>query len=200
MRIFAKLAAAPAAALLLVSCGSSTGFLHTWKDPEAAPLQFKKVLVLMISPDESIRRAVEDRMSAKMKRTQAVSSYTILTKKEIDDVEQAKNKVKELGFDGAVTFKVTKAGEKITTVSGRYYPDPYAFWNYYSYSWPVVYESGFMTTKQAINVESKIFSLADEKLIWAGISETVDPEGLRDIVDQVANAAARELKNQKLIK
>ncbi len=196
---FRRLVAIVWAGLLFVSCGGSTAFQDTWKNPDTAPLKFKKVLVLMISPDESVRQAVENRMAAKIKRGEGIPSHTILTKQEIDSVALAKAKVKELGIDGAVTLQAIHASEKTNYVSRRYYPDPYAFWNYYSYAWPMVYESGFVETTRILQVETKIFSLADEKMVWAGISETSDPSGLRQVVDDVAEAAARELKKQGLI-
>jgi hypothetical protein len=56
-----------------------------------------------------------------------------------------------------------------------------------------------VSSKQIVQVETKIYSLADEKLIWAGVSETSDPSGLRQLVDDVAEAATRDLKKQGLI-
>lgn len=194
-----KCSALIAGALLFMSCGASTGFLHSWKNPEATPFKFTKVLVLVISADESMRQAVENRVAAKLQRAEGIPSHTFLTKQEIENVEQAKARVKERSIDGVLTLQAIRASEKTTLVSGRYYPDPYAFWNYYSYAWPVVYESGFVSSKQIVQVETKIYSLADEKLLWAGVSETSDPSGLRQLVDDVAEAATRELKKQGLI-
>src|SRR5262245_26839676 len=123
------IASSLAGALLCISCGASTAFVHTWKSPEAAPLKFKKVLVLVISADESMRQSVENRIAAKFKRAEGIPSHTLLTKQEIENVELAKTKVKEKGIDGVVTLQAVHASEKTTTVAGRYYPDPYAFWN-----------------------------------------------------------------------
>ena len=197
--VFTRLTVIAGTGLLFISCGASTKFQNTWLNPEAKPLQFKKVLVLVISPDESIRQAVENRMAAKFKRAEGIASHTILSKQEIDNVELAKAKVKGMGIDGAVTLQAVRASEKTKYVASRYYPDPYAFWNYYSYAWPTVFESGFVDATRIVQVETKIFSLADEKMIWAGISESSDPSGLRKLVDEVAEAAAYELKKQKLI-
>ena len=48
------------AMILLSSCGSSTSILNSWKDPAAGPLEFKKVLVIFITNNQSSKRAAED--------------------------------------------------------------------------------------------------------------------------------------------
>lgn len=192
-----------AAASLLASCGTPTSFISTWRDPEAQPLAFKKVLVVAFVPDEGQRRSAEDQMVANIKRADAIASYRILSKEQMKDSEGAKAKIMEQGVDGIITMRWLGRDEKLEYVPGTSYYGPsyyQPFWGYYGYAQPMMYDPGYYTTTQLIRMETNIFSFPDEKLIWTGHSETSDPASLDDLINSVALATGDELVKQGLLK
>jgi DNA repair photolyase len=81
------------------------------------------------------------------------------------------------------------------------YPAPYySFGGYYGYATPMMYEPGYNITERYVNVETNIYRLSDEKLVWSGRSETVDPSSATELTRQIAQEAALVLQQQKLIK
>jgi hypothetical protein len=198
-----KILLALVAVSLLASCGTPTSFVSTWKDPEAPPLSFKKVLVVAFVPDEGQRRSAEDQMVANIKRAEAIASYRILSKEQMKDSEAAKAKIGELGVDGVVTMRWLGKDEKLEYVPGTSYYGPsyyQPFWGYYGYATPMMYDPGYYTTTNLIRMETNIFSFPDEKLIWTGHSETSDPTSLDDLINSVARATGDELIKQGLLK
>ena len=192
-----------AASALLVSCGTPTSFISTWRDPEAQPLQFKKVLVVAFVPEEGQRRSAEDAMVANIKRADAIPSYRSLSKADMKDSEGSRAKVEALGVDGIITTRFLGRDEKLEYVPGTmsYAPSYYQpFWGYYGYATPMMYDPGYYTTSNLIRLETNIYSFADEKLIWTGHSETTDPTSLDDLIQSVARATADELVKQGLVK
>lgn len=192
-----------AAVTMLTSCGTPTSFVSTWRDPEAQPLNFNKVLVVAFMPDEGQRRSAEDEMVKNITRVEAVPSYRIVSKEQMKDSDATKAKVMELGVDGVVTMRFLGRDEKLEYVPGTmsYGPSYYQpFWGYYGYASPMMYDPGYYTTTNVVRLETNIYSLADEKLIWTGHSETDDPLSLDDLIDSVARATADELVKQGLLK
>ena len=189
------------AALALSACSTtSTTFTDTWKDPEAQRLDFKKILTVVITDEDIIRRSAETRLAKNITKAEAVPSYTFLTRDDLKDVERAKAKVLERGFDGAIVLRIVAVDEEQQYVSGRYVADPsMSFWGYYGYYWPRVYEPGYAISKQVVIVESKIYSVKDEKMVWSGLSRTIQPESVKRLIDELAEEGGKVLREQGLI-
>lgn len=188
---------------LLVACGTPTSFINTWTAPDAKPLQFHKILAVAFVSNDGQRRSAEDRICANIKSVPAIPSYRILSMQDMKDEEGAKAKVQEQGIDGVITLRFLGSKEKLEYVPGTttYAPTYYQpFWGYYGYASPMMYDPGYYTTTNYIRVETNIYSLADEQLLWSGHSETADPTSLDDLIDSIARATAKELRSQGMIK
>lgn len=192
-----------AALIVLSSCGTPTSFVSTWRDPDVKPLAFQKVLAVAFLPDEGQRRSAEDRMVANIKRAEAIPSYRILSREEMKDKDAARAKVEQMGIDGAVTMRFLGKDEKLEYVPGTSYYGPsyyQPFWGYYGYAQPMMYDPGYYTQTQIIRLETNIYDLKGEKLVWTGHSETSDPTSLNDLIDSVARATGDELVKEGLLK
>jgi len=191
------------AAAAIGSCGTSTRFTDMWKDPNTTTLAFKKVAVVGITSDQMMRKVAEDELVLTIsKKREAVASYKVLDPNMVKDPEHAMAKFKELGCDGAITMRVVGVDDKTTYVPGSYVttsaypPSYYSFGGYYGYAMPTVYEPGYNVTNRYVMVETHIYSLADDKLVWSGRSETVDPASAGDLVRSIATEGALVLNRQ----
>jgi hypothetical protein len=63
----------------------------------------------------------------------------------------------------------------------------------------VSYSTGSVQTDTLVSIETLIYSLNKDKLLWAGTSRTSNPESLSHLVDEVSDAVAREAIQQGLI-
>jgi len=54
-------------------------------------------------------------------------------------------------------------------------------------------------TDTEVTIETLIYSLTHDKLLWAGTSRTSNPEGIQGLVTEVANAVAGEVAKQGLV-
>jgi hypothetical protein len=192
------------ASLGLVSCGASTSMMNTWRDPTVTgPLQFQKVLVVMVSEDATTRRQVEDQIVKRIKTrrgVEAVPSYTLLTGDDLKDGERAKQILADAGFDGAVDLRLVSKDQEMTYTPGSYPQPYYSFYGYYDYAWPMVYQPGYLATDTIVTMETLIYSMKDNKLVWSGTTETFNPSSLVDMVEGIADQVSRELTKQGLLK
>ena len=188
----------------MLSCGPSTTLKNSWRDPSVTgPMQFGKVLALMVDKDGATRRSVEDQMVQRITargRTQAVAAYTILSEADLQDKEHARQVVEQAGVDGAVVLRVAAVDKQTTYVPGTYPQPYYNFYGYNSYAWPMAYDPGYIQTDTIVDIETLIYSVKDAKLIWSGTTETFNPSSTSEILEGVAAAVSAELLKQGLIK
>lgn len=97
--------------------------------------------------------------------------------------------------------------ETTTTTTGGYYGAPYygGFWGggYYGQGWSTVYASPPMTTTRTdvhVSIETLIYDLRANKLVWAGRSKTTNPEDVEALVGELATAVAAELRREGLVR
>lgn len=187
-------------ALAMVGCGS-TEIRDSWLSPEATStsFQFKKLLAMAIVDDIVTRRVAEDQLAQVIERAEVVPSYTILTQADLQNPERAQEKIQEAGFDGAVTLRVVNVDKTVTYVPGRYPAVYSSFWGYYGYAWPAAYEPGYMRADTVAAIETNIYALNPEMLLWSGSSETFNPATVREVVDDIARAVGAELMKQGLL-
>jgi hypothetical protein len=180
-------------ASLLVSCGS-TEVLTKWQDPSLSttPIVFTKVLALVISGDQELRHGAEQDLCDQVKRAPCKPAYLAIPDSMLRDVDAVKAIVHKEGFDGALLFRVMGARKSVTYVP----PSPGAgFWGYYGAA-RVAYEPGYYRTDQFVRVETSIYSIREDKLLWVATTDTVNPDSVGDLVKDVAGAVRKELERE----
>ena len=197
MTLLEKLVLA-AASLALAAC-ESTRITSSWRDPEAGPARFEKVAALALMPSESGRREAEDEMVKRIRRATAVPGYSLFEPKELEDHEAVKGKLRASGFDGVVVLRLVKAEKEYSWSPGDYPASYYSFSSYYRMARPATYDPGYLQSTTVVRVETNIYSLANDKLVWACLSETTEPDGASGLVASVASAVADELESEGLL-
>ncbi len=186
--------------LLLAAC-ASTNLTDSWKDPgTTGPVSFDRIVVVFMSANESVRRIAEDALVRRADPGQAVASYTIISQEEVRDTESAADKLRAANFDGAIVMRVIGRDQQLSYSPGMTYPSHYGgFYGYYGYGWPAVYQPGYLQADTVVTVETNVYSVTDDKLLWSGVSETFNPSDVAKAVNDVADAASRELRRQGLL-
>jgi hypothetical protein len=183
--------------LVLLSGCASTTFKSTWSDPQAEPIRFQRTLAVFMSPNEGVRRASEDRLVQLIGPARSAASYTLLSREDLEDKERAKEKVRAAGFDGAVVMRVIGERQEVTYEPPTYYR---GYWGgYHARGWGTVYDPGYMRTDTIVSVETNVYSLAEDKLLWSGVSETFDPRDTVNMVNEIAEAAAKRMRERGLL-
>jgi hypothetical protein len=188
-----------AVAILLGACGSNTEMVNAWKDPTVAPRRFNKVLAVFISKDVGLRRAAEEQLAKRLGN--AVPAYTVLPDSLLADRDKAKAWVKQAGFDGAVVMRPVSVDQETTYVPGQAYVVPShsgSMWGYWGPGWDYAYDPGRVEQDQVVSVEANVYSVADDKLVWASRTKTYNPESVTKLVNEIVDATVKEMKKQKV--
>ena len=188
---------------------AATSFNSTWRAPEAQHLSFKgkKVMALVMSADESVRYGAEDTLAQELTRLGAVgvAAYGMVPKELTQDKAKAKEFIEKAGVVGVVSMRVVGNDKEISsTPGGAYWGAPHysSFWaggGYYGYGWGAVSSPGYVRTDTIVSVETLVYALDQDKLVWAGRSDTTNPSKVGPFVKELTAKVVAELKKQKLV-
>ena len=195
--------AATVAAVTLVSAAPK--FISIWKSPEAGTTSFigKKVAALVISNDQALRVAGEEALVRELngKGLQSVATYRIAPKEELQVPDRAKVWFEKANVEGVVAMRPVSQ-EKRTTYTLSTWTNPYysSLWGYYGYGWGSTYDIGSIERDTVYVVETTIYSVPANKLLWAGVSETKNPKTLQEFVEDLVKASVKELQKEGFAK
>lgn len=195
------------AAVAAGGCGATTKFNSTWRNPEAAPgsLHGQKVVAMVVSPNEATRRGAEEALARALTAlgVQGVAAYSIFPTASAQDKDRAKAAFDKFGAVGVVTMRVIGQEKEINSTGGMWYAQPSygSFWGggYYGWGWGAVYSPGYLRTDTVVSVETLVYSLKQDKLVWAGRSETTNPSRVDTFVKELADLTAQHMKKAGLI-
>jgi hypothetical protein len=189
-----------AAALLGLTACTGTTLKDSWLDPSVTSAhRFKKVAVAVLSRDQTIRRVAEDTLVARITRSEAVPSYRLVPESEGNNVDRVKARLQDAGVDGVVVMRLMGVDKETTWVPGSYPTPYYGFRGYYGWAHPMAYSPGYLQTDTIVQMETNVYSLADDKLVYAARSETFNPVNTAGLVGEIADAIARDLKKRGVL-
>lgn len=196
---FRHTAAVFTAAVALTGCYHSTQMAATWHDPTSRSLRFQHPIMVFVTTSETLRRSVEDRMAGKF--ANATPAYRVLATVDSTNGAQIRQQLAGMGFDGAVIMRVVDVTDKLTYVPGSYwYGGPYySFAGYWGTAWGYPYDPGYVAQDRIVSMETQIYTLNNDKLVWAARSETTNPRSVNKLVDSVLRHVMEELQKENVV-
>lgn len=191
-----RVSLAPVLAVALLCACSTTSFTSTWKDKEvrAGALRGKTVAAIYVTKDATLRRAAEVYIANDLtnRGIKGVTSYTLLADNR-GDGDAARETLKAAGVDAAVVMRVVGKDQKVTYTPGTTSAFYGGFGPYYSYGYATISTPASVSTDTVISVETLIYRLKDDKLMWASTSKTTNPDNLSQLIDETADAIAKQV-------
>src|SRR5688572_20909216 len=174
----------------VVTLSAAVKFISTFKSLDAGSVSFagKKVAALVISNDTSLRVAGEESLVRELnaRGMQAVATYRIAPKEELQRAETARPWFERANVDGVVAVRPVSADTRQTYTPSTWTSPSYGtFWGYYGYGWGAVYVPGSVQRETVVVVETTIYSVPRNQLLWAAVSETKNPRDLPAFVEEL---------------
>jgi hypothetical protein len=185
-----------AVAFVFAGC-AATKIVTEWKNPDYVSPRFKKILVIGVSKQPSIRRTFEEEFVNKLKavRVDAVPSYLYIPEDGQVDEARLNEAVKKANADAVIITRLVRVEKKTEVSPGFYQPAPavsYGFYRGYSTAWLGYYEPPRIYQYEVYVSETNLYDVAKNQLVWTGTAETTDPgdigNEIRRYVDIVINA------------
>lgn len=189
--------------IIAASC-TSTRITSSWREPDkqVAVNKLNKVLVVALFKDETSRHKAEDQMAGYL-NGKGIVSYNYLKESFDKKNEDAlREKIKKDGFDGAVTMRLVDVDKEENYTRGNIssYPAYYRnFSGYYYRSWSYYSTPGYYTTTKTYTIETNVYSIKEDKIIWSGLTETTNPDGVKKLTEEVAQVVYKKMVEEGFI-
>ena len=193
-------------ALAVASACATTSFQSTWKAPDAQPvvLSGQKVVAFVLTKNAASRRAAEDALAREISAggAQGIPSYTLVPDAAASDEAKAKAQSKRPGPRASSSCARWTSRKRSSPPPPTWVRATARTWGgYYGYGWGGAYGGGVdVRTNTIITVETLVYSIPQNKLIWAGQSNTTNPTKVDAFVKELATAARSEMKKAGLLK
>jgi len=199
-RTLTKAVLAATTAVTLAAC-ATTSFQSTWKNPAAAPLNLKgkKVVALVVTDEEALRYAAEEEAAREITAHGAVGvpAYRLLPQAQIRDKERARAIFEKEGIEAVV---VVRQVAKEKELSGSFWSNPgySSFWGpgFWGGGWG---GDGYLRTDTILVVETLVYSLEQNTLVWASQSKTLNPTQVGSFVRELGKTLGTEMEKQGLL-
>lgn len=131
-------------------------------------------MVLSLNQSDKSRRLFEDGFlnALRQRKIQSSASYTLLPSNEDLDKEKVKAAITGSDIDGVLVLRAVKITMKERHVraqsTGTRYNSFYAYVGEYRYS-------SYTTEDKLVHLETNLYAVDGEKLIWSGKTESFNP-------------------------
>jgi hypothetical protein len=197
----------------LSGCGS-TAFESTWHDPSARSfnLHRKAVAAFLISGNDTARRSFEDNLATQLTRRgiETQPGYEVLPNTDVTDKDTVLNRLRNTNVDVAVFMRIVDRRQEVSFVPvDVWYPGPYYdtfWWRHGAFygpgwggAWPPFYDSGYYQVDTIVSVDSRVYSVPDNKLMWEGLSNTMNPSKVDSFVKDLVSETVKKLKKTGMV-
>ena len=189
-------------AAIIAGCGPSTQIEKSWKDPSASPVdKTAKILVVATVKDETSRRVIEDQLVKRI-GSNAVASYTFLTPDVIKSTDSTAldNKLKRDNFTYVLIMRLADVEKELNYVPGTTTGFYGGYGRFYGYGAGYYSDPGYYTTDKNYMIETTVYSVNPDKLLWTGTTKTVNPTKIEKTVNDIADVVSNKMRKDGFLK
>jgi len=203
---FCKVAGMLLATMFLAAC-ANTKISQSWVEPDNKR-SYDDILIIGVAKSEQNRRAYESHFvdSLRAVGTEAEASYKLIKSNEKIDRDTVKKAIDGMEINGIlVTHMVAIDEETIYRPSmdympmygGGYYGGLYS---YYPHVNSYVSRPGYYTTHETYTLETNLYDVESEELVWSARSRTFSPESIQEIIVDLTKLLIKDLQEKNLLK
>jgi hypothetical protein len=192
--------------LLLGACTPKTKLGASWKDPDYTKGRIKKILVIGIAATERGRETFENQFMTTFRNAgiAAEASHNLipdvekLTKEIVDAAIEGKD------FDTAIVTRLIDIDLNYDRSPGGYTAYPVggyynSLYGYYGHAWSVVRAPDQVEYKEIYSLETNIYEISSEKLVWTVQSQAVRKESAYDSIKTFTSLILGRLKSDGFV-
>ncbi len=197
--------------IVLSGC-SANKLTSSWKNDSLGQYEMGTVLVVGVARDEIKRRIYEDTFVSSLTEAgvHAVPSYTV-TKQSVEPSKEALQETltKAHATTVLITHKISRdeiqayQRSALLIGSNNYYgvtgPDSYYgnnLYGYYPFIWNAMAPTGSYYEKITVMLETNLYDVKTENLLWSARSESTDPVMTRKYYQKLINLFLDDLQKK----
>ncbi len=190
---------------LLAGC-SKTNLVNSWHDEQYNGPPLTKVMVVAMLDKDINRRFFETSFVDKVIREggNGVASFRYMENlAEFKDRPKLVAAVEKSGADALLIVSVKGVHEEDIHTQGYFSWQPmgYArgYHGYYSQAYTARYVPGRNLVNRVVQLESRVYAVEGEKLVWGGQTESFNPTSIKRAVNQLVDVIIDDMQDAGLI-
>ncbi len=197
---------------LLSSC-ANTKISQSWVEPNHTK-SYDDLLIIGIADSEQSRRAYESHFVEELKShgIEGEASYTLIKSNEKIDRKTVLKAIDGLEIDAVIvthmvavdeeTIYRPAAGYGYGGYGGGYYRGGHygGLYSYYPHVNTYVHNPGYYTTHETYTLETNLYDVKTEELVWTARSRTFSPESVDELIVDLTKLLINDLEEKNLIK
>lgn len=198
-------------ALVLFSCATPTRITGSWKNPEIGSRTIHHVYVAALTSNTIARSVAETEVAAALEKhgvrvTKSMSQFPPGNLKDTLSLQKVMDSVHRYDADAILTLTLIRKKSEMRYVPGSYNYYPVARYNfygrfsgYYNYWYPYMYDPGYYVEDEIYFIESNLYDVKTDELIWSAQSKTYNPSGFHPFSKEFAETLAKQLQKDGLV-
>jgi hypothetical protein len=184
---------------LFASCASTT-ITNVWKD-EGYQGKAKKIVVIMVARLPDMRNMFEGRFVAELQArgNQAIQSHSIVTFEELPDRELVKSRIKSTGADTVLIARLVDSKTIDAYMPGHVNAVPLYYGTWGTYYAIVSVDYGHTGDLQVSYIETNLYDIETEKLIWSAHSKTERAQGEQQLINKFIDIILKKMSSDNII-
>ena len=200
--------------LLLQACTPYKESTGVWVNKEKIQgKSYSNIFIIVMTANLEARALLENNLAslATEKGYKTVKSMDVmppgLKDAAMPSKEDIVKKVKESNCDAVFVASLLKKEEDVRYTPGTtaYSVRPYYTWSgnyfgYYSHWYPTLYNDGYYTKEKNYFMQSNLYDVASEEIMWSVQSTVFDPSSLNKFSKAYTSQLIKQLKEEGLLK
>ena len=196
----------------IAGCTSSTQIMGSWKSPEIEAQHYRRVVVAALTDNVLARQEVENDLQTQlqMRGIEVTRSIDLFppsaTSKTGPDVNLLLERIKTDGHDAILTAALVDEQTETRYVPGSmgYRPMTRFMWygsfrGYYTYWYPTLYDPGYYTQDKVYYLETNLYDVNSDRLVWSAQSKSYSPRNLRKAASQFAEVTVQKMSEDNVL-
>ena len=191
--------------IFIVSC-TNTKITSVWMDQKKSGTSFNDILVIGIAQEEHNRRLFEEEFTTQLNAAGIESevSYRILPEGTSIDRDTVAAAIEGKDIDAVIVTHMVSVEEETVYRQNMDYRPTYGYYNglynYYPHVNTYVQQPGYYTTHDVVILETNLYEVKSEELVWSAQSRSFAPESAKEVIDDLVKLVIKDLKEKGLIK
>ena len=185
---------------LFTSCATTT-ITDTWKD-KAYQGNAQNIVVIMVARTQYLRDMFEGRFVAELRArgNNATQSNKIVTFEQLTDKELVKSKIKSTDADTVLIARLVDSKTIKAYEPGHVNAVPIAYSYWGTYYEIVSVDYGYTDDIQVAYIETNLYDVKTEKLVWSARSKTERSGGEQHLINTFIDRIVKKLSSDKIIR
>ncbi len=187
--------------LSFAACSPKAKITSSWVDPSLNGYSANNVLVMGVSKDETRLKLYEnvfvDLFAAN--NLHAIASYKVIGTVSEPNREIVEATIKKTGASSVLITNVVDRKSETHTIRGTTYYRPTGYYGYYGQAFTRVHVSASDVTNTVVRLESRLYDVLTDRLVWSAQSEVINPQLLRTDFERIIGLLMANMKEKGII-